>query len=367
MIELSDEDCPEYIRHYVRNNPSIEVYKHIRRGCNGEVYFGKRKKLGDEVVLKFYWTSSQNYDETEESAILQSIQHDNILEIKECHFVSPSCAVFITPKISGGDLQNIIDSRPISTKEALEIVSGILMGLTELHSKHNLVHRDLKPGNILIDEITRKPIIADLGAVKKILDANTAVTASKSTHLYLPPESIKQNQYYFESDIYQVGVILFQLLNGFFPINEPNEWLSKKEFAESNMIRNERDKYEKQKKILEGKIIKGNLIDSKTLPCHLDQSFKRIINTATNLNYLKRYKNPSLFLKDIHKIHRECPDYLYQNGILNISHDNGKCFRIYKNSEQGFTLEKSVSNNSWRKENSHNGTMESMLLVARKK
>lgn len=366
MIELSDEDCPEYIRHYVRNNPSIEVYQHIRRGFNGEVYFGKRKKLGDDVVLKFY-CASKDYDESEESVILQKIKHDNILEVKECHHVPPYYAVFITPKISGGDLQGIIDSRSLSSKESLEIIAGILLGLTELHSEHNLVHRDLKPGNILIDEFTNRPIIADLGAVKKILDANIPVTASKSTHLYLPPESIKQNQYYFESDIYQVGVILFQLLNGFFPINEPDEWLSKKEVAELNMIRNERDKHEKQKKLFEGKIIKGNLIDSKTLPCYLDQSFKRIINTATNLYYLKRYKNPSLFLKDIHKVLRECPNYIYQNDILNISHDTGKCFRIYRKNKKELVLEKSVSNNSWRKENSHNGTMESILLVARKK
>lgn len=366
MIELSDEDCPESIKNYVRNNPSIEVYEHIRRGLNGEVYFGKRKKLGDDVVLKFY-CASKDYDEREESVILQKIKHDNILEVKECHYVPPYYAVFITPKISGGDLQGIIDSRPLSSKESLNIVAGILLGLTELHSEHNLVHRDLKPGNILIDEFTNRPIIADLGAVKKILDTNTPVTASKSTHLYLPPESIKQNQYYFESDIYQVGVILFQLLNGFFPINNPDEWLSKNEISELNKIRDKRIQYEKQKKILEGKIIKGNLIDLKTLPYYLDQSFKRIVNNATNLNYLKRYKNPSLFLKDIHKVLRECPDYLYHDGILNISHDNGKCFKIYKNNKQEFILEKSISNSNWRKEKSHNGTIESMLLLARKK
>lgn len=367
MIELSDEDCPEYIRHYVRNNPSIEVYQHIRRGCNGEVYFGKRKKLGDEVVLKFYWASSQNYDETEESAILQSIQHDNILEIKECHSVSPSCAVFITPKISGGDLQNIIDSRPISTKEALEIVSGILKGLTELHSKHNLVHRDLKPGNILIDEITRKPIIADLGAVKKILDANTAVTASQSTYLYLPPESIKNNDYYFQSDIYQVGVILFQLLNGFFPINEPEKWLSQKELNELQLIRNATTQNARHFEIIGEKIIKGKLIQSNNMPNYIDKSLKRIINVATNSNYLKRYTNPAFFLKDIHNALRELPDYLLQDNFLKISHDNGKCYRIYQNKKQEYILEKCVSNNSWRKENSHDGKIETILSIARKK
>ena len=146
-MDLKDEDCVETIRQFVRNNPDIEVYDYIRRGCNGDVYFGKRKKIGDDVVLKFYW-SHPNYDATEECVILHKIKSDNILEIKECRFLPPNFAYFLTPKITGGDLQGIIDSRPVSSKEALEIVAGILMGLTELHSNHYLVHRDLKPGNI---------------------------------------------------------------------------------------------------------------------------------------------------------------------------------------------------------------------------
>ena len=62
--------------------------------------------------------------------------------------------IFVTKNIRG-DLQSFIDSNHISSKEALEIVAGILMGLTELHSKHKLIHRDLKPGNILFDLETK--------------------------------------------------------------------------------------------------------------------------------------------------------------------------------------------------------------------
>lgn len=365
MIDLKDNDCSETIRTFVRSNPDIEIYEYIRRGHNGEVYFGRRKKMGDDVVLKFYW-AHPNYDSTEEAVILKKIDQENILKIYDLRFLHPSYAYFLTPKISGGDLQCIIDSKPISSKEALKIVAGILMGLTELHSKHNLVHRDLKPGNILIDAESSKPIIADLGAVKKIDLADGFVTASKSTYLYLPPESIQKNEYYFESDIYQVGIILFQMLNGFFPINDPVKWFSKRELNELNAIKNPAANGAKFDEIIAKKITRGTLVNSGTLPYYLDNSFKRIINTATHLKHTGRYKNPSFFLKDIHKALRETPDYLQESGLLNISHDNGKRFKIYQNNKSEWVLEKCISNNNWRKENSHNGKIESILLIARK-
>jgi serine/threonine protein kinase len=365
-MDLKDEDCVETIRQFVRNNPDIEVYDYIRRGCNGDVYFGKRKKIGDDVVLKFYW-SHPNYDATEECVILHKIKSDNVLEIKECRFLPPNFAYFLTPKITGGDLQGIIDSRKVSSKEALGIVAGILMGLTELHSNHCLVHRDLKPGNILIDAETNRPIIADLGSVKKIDSANGFVTASKSTYLFLPPESVKRNEYYFESDIYQVGIILFQLLNGFFPINEPMKWISKKEESQLSTIRNSIQRGTKFEEIISKKITKGSLIDSSTLDEHLDGIYKRIIDKATHLNHKQRYKNPAFFLKEIHKALRETPDYLVENDVLNVSHENGKRYKIFQNKKGGYLIEQLVSNNKWHKKNGHNGKLESVLQIARKK
>jgi serine/threonine protein kinase len=147
-VELNDEDSVKAIQDFVRNTPDINVYEYVRRGFNGDVYFGKRIKMNDDVVLKFYWSHAK-YDATEEAVILRHIKHDNILNIYDLRFLPPNYAYFLTPLISGGDLQGIIESRRLSSKETLQIISGVLLGLTELHSKHKLVHRDLKPGNIL--------------------------------------------------------------------------------------------------------------------------------------------------------------------------------------------------------------------------
>ena len=362
-VELHDEDSVKAIQDFVRENPDIEVFDYIRRGCNGEVYFGKRIKMDDEVVLKFYW-SHPNYDASEEAVILRNIEHDNILKIWDLKFLPPYYACFLTPRISGGDLQGIIDARSLSTKDVLEIISGILLGLTELHSKHNLVHRDLKPGNILFDLDKKQPIIADLGSVKKIDNADGCVTASKSTFLYLPPESILANDYYYQSDIYQVGVIMFQLLGGYFPLETPIDFLSAREKKQLKGV-NSTEWCSKFNDLIGKKVVKGKLINTNTLPYYLDSGFKRVLNRALNFHYEKRYQNPSLFLKDVHNLLRTCPTYIVDSDRLMIKHDNGKEFQLFQEKKNGVVLEKRLGNNRWRKVNSHKGTVESALKLAR--
>jgi len=363
-VDLHDEDSVKAIQDFVRENPDIEVFDYIRRGCNGEVYFGKRIKMDDNVVLKFYW-SHPNYDASEEAVILRNIEHDNILKIWDLKFLPPYYAYFLTPRISGGDLQGIIEKQKLSTKEALEIVSGILLGLTELHSKHSLVHRDLKPGNILFDLDKKRPIIADLGAVKKIDKADGYVTASKSTYLYLPPESILANEYYYQSDIYQVGVIMFQLLGGYFPLETPIDFLSKREQRQLNGIKNSTDWSNKFDQLIGKKVVKGKIADTNTIPKYLDAGFKRVLNKALNFHYEKRYKNPSLFMKEVHNLLRTCPDYIEDIDRLLIKHESGKEFQLYQDKKDRIVLEKRIANKGWRKVNSHKGTIESAMKIAR--
>ncbi len=365
MTELKDDSCVEVIRKFVRTNPDIDVYDYIKRGCNGEVYFGRRKKMGDDVVLKFYWAFS-NYDATEEAVILQKISHKNIIKIYDLRFLPPNYAFFLMPKITGGDLLGIIDTKNYSTKEALNIITNILLGLTELHSAHKLVHRDLKPGNILINLSDNRPIIADLGAVKKIDVADGHVTASKATYLYLPPEAIERNEYYFQSDIYQVGLIMFQLLGGFFPINEPEKWLSHKEKNQINEVKDPFIRKDKLEEFVGNKILKGKIADTNTLPYYLDSAYKRVIKKALNLDYRKRYENTSLFLKEVHNLLRSFPDYKEKTNELSVKHDSGKQYKIYENQKCEIVLEKKPLNKDWRKDNSHNGTIESALSIARK-
>lgn len=360
---INDIEAPDCVKSFVRANPDIEVDQYIERGFNGEVYFGKRTKLNDEVVLKFY-IADKGYDSCEEAVILQKIDHDNILKIYDLRFVPPYSALFISPKISGGDLQHQIDNCNLSSKQALEIIEGILLGLTELHSSHSLVHRDLKPGNILLDKENNTPIIADLGSVKKIDQTVGATTTSKATRLYLPPEAIVDEEYYFESDLYQVGVILFQLLGGHFPLETPFDFLTKRERKKIDKLLGSPERNPAFEDMIDTKIVKGRLMDLNTLPAYLNPQIVNLVRKAINPDRTKRFSNPSVFMKVVHGVLRKFPEYQMVNNELIITKGN-LTFKIYENTKDNTILEKKKGNGTYRKDNSHDGTFESALDIAR--
>lgn len=113
--------------------------------------------------------------------------------------------------ISGSSLLSSL-TESIGQFDAIRIVRGILHGVSHLHSQR-ILHRDLKPANILLDGTT--PKIADFGSAA-VLPAGTAnVPASRHSALYVPPEGWLAEPYYSVlSDIYQVGMVLYELVNG---------------------------------------------------------------------------------------------------------------------------------------------------------
>src|SRR5258708_15294855 len=106
-----------------------------------------------------------------------------------------------------------------------------------------------------------------------------------------------------------MGLILFQLLGGRFPINNPMEWLSKNEKKELDLIKNENKKFERFEELIRQKIYNGKLALTSSLPPHLDQGFKRVLNKALHLDPSKRFRNSSEFMKEVHKLLGVCPCY----------------------------------------------------------
>ena len=322
--------------------------------------------MGDEVVLKFY-IAHEDYDSSEEVVILRSIDYDNILNIYDLRFVPPHSACFLSPKIPGGDLQAYMDNNVVSSKTALEIVAGILKGITELHTKHKLVHRDLKPGNILLDLPSHKPIIADLGSVKKMSETNNYTTTSKATRLYLPSESIEYKQYFFQSDLYQIGLIMFQLLGGHFPIETPLDFLTQREKNKLNGLVDKSTKWtDTFDDLIDTKIIKRKIADTGSIPDFLDAPFKRVLNKALHKDYQKRFQNPSEFLIEIHDLLRNSPSYTNHSDHLHIANYNGVEHKIYQDSRNNMIVEKRKNGGQWRRQNKHDGSFESALELAKK-
>ena len=119
--------------------------------------------------------------------------------------------------ISGGSLRKIIGDlgkqKPLPIQQAVLLTEGILVGLITIHNEH-VFHRDIKPENILMDGNT--PKIADLG-ISRLLDSNELASTTTGTIYYMSPEILLTEGATFTSDIWSLGVMLYEMATGKLP------------------------------------------------------------------------------------------------------------------------------------------------------
>lgn len=112
-----------------------------------------------------------------------------------------------------------IDSQKrLEVAEAVEIAEGILSGVAVIHQEH-IFHRDIKPENILMDE--RTPKVADLG-IARMLESNELASSTTGTLYYMSPEILGEAGADFRSDLWSVGVTLYEMVTGRLPFGNKN-------------------------------------------------------------------------------------------------------------------------------------------------
>ena len=166
--------------------------------------------------------------------MLTQCKSPSIIQILNARSIEGGFAYFMTDEVNGGDLDNFIQSSNQSLIEAIKITREILVGISDMHKdKFRLLHRDLKPANILLDT-SLHPYIADFGSVKKLPDGQKYINGSRHAALYRPPESY-DDEYYKSSDLFQVSLVLYQLLGGYLPY-DGKAYLNKKETKTYNKL-----------------------------------------------------------------------------------------------------------------------------------
>lgn len=344
---------------FLSEQEDILIDKYSSKGGFGELYFGKRKILGDRVALKFY--NVKDGSGHTEAKLLQKITHENILPILDARMIDDEISFYLTPEMSGGDLQNIIDNYIVKTGTGIEIVTNILKALTELHKDGNaLVHRDLKTGNILVDlKSGVKTYLADFGTIRKLPDNQDFVTASTYSFLYRPYEALMENKYYKESDIYQIGIILFQVLGGKFPMKTPQEWLNSRELKKYHSFLTDGEKFDFLRFTLNNLIIKGKLLKLETLPIYINTRLKMIIKKATSIDYKKRYQSTSEFLKALFDYQKTAKSWWIESDIICATCPKSKVnYRIFKE-KKTYLMQYSKDGITWRKK--AEGTLKDIL------
>ena len=197
-----------------------KILEELGRGGMGVVYRAEDAKLDRIVALKFLAPSAVGGEEDRarflhEAKAAAALSHPNICTIYEVdesdgqHFIAMQY-------VEGQDLGELIGQSPLKIDEAVDIAFQAAAGLQEAHEK-NIVHRDIKPANMMISGKGRVKIM-DFGLAKAL--GRTMLTRADSTlgtYAYMSPEQSRGENVDSRTDIWSLGVVLYEMITGRLP------------------------------------------------------------------------------------------------------------------------------------------------------
>ncbi len=198
----------------------------IGAGGMGEVYLAEDTKLNRKVALKFIpvhmaGNADMRARFTREAQAAAKLDHPNIVPVYEVGEYQGR-PYFAMAHIEGKSLREVIKEGKLGTDDAVDITKQILEGLHKAHDA-GVVHRDIKPGNIIIDKDGRARLV-DFGlAMVSGEDKLTKTGSTLGTVGYMSPEQIHGKKCDHRSDLFSVGVILYEMLTGRRPFEGDNE------------------------------------------------------------------------------------------------------------------------------------------------
>ncbi|GAB2264965.1 hypothetical protein Dimus_000036 [Dionaea muscipula] len=187
----------------------------VGEGSFGKVYKGRRKYTGKTVAMKFIMKHGKSEKDIQnlrqEIEILRKLKHKNIIEMLDS-FESPQEFCVVTEFAQGELFEILEDDKCLPEEQVRAIAKQLVRALHYLHS-NRIIHRDMKPQNILIGagSIIK---LCDFGFARA-MSTNTVVLRSiKGTPLYMAPELVREQPYNHTADLWSLGVILYELFVG---------------------------------------------------------------------------------------------------------------------------------------------------------
>ncbi len=188
------------------------VLEMIGEGSFGRVYKGRRRYTGQIVALKFISKRGKSKKATRnlrsEIEILRKLNHENIILMLDA-FETRKEFVVVTEFAQGELFQILEDDTKLPEVEVRKIARQLVKALHYLHS-HRIIHRDMKPQNILISSDGRVKL-CDFGFARAMSAQTAMVTSIKGTPLYMAPELVQEQPYNHTADLWSLGVILYEL------------------------------------------------------------------------------------------------------------------------------------------------------------
>jgi tRNA A-37 threonylcarbamoyl transferase component Bud32 len=205
----------------MKNIGKYEIITILGKGAMGIVYKARDPLINREVAIKtirFDLVSEDSENEEimqrfmREAQAAGKLSHPNIITIYDVGR-EENVTYIVMQLIEGQSLQKLISSgEKFSTPEVIDLMCQICNALDYAH-KNGIVHRDMKPGNILLDK-ERKPYICDFGVARVETSTLTQSGTAVGTPSYMSPEQVMGKKVDKRSDIFSLGCILYEILTG---------------------------------------------------------------------------------------------------------------------------------------------------------
>lgn len=293
---------------FIREN-GFEAAEELCEGASGRAFKAYDPQLHRHAFIKYYETAESDVELIleEPRKIVSIFTHNgmaanhiaivygaNLKIFEGAHYVE-----MITEFCQGNSLYSKIAGDRMMSYDAIDFAKQMIDGLHVLHQR-KIVHRDLKPSNLVISGQNLK--IIDLGAAAEIRTGQTFLTSrSKHSIFYRPPEAFDPTNIYGTfSDIYQVGLILYEMING--PIDEsPLSYIDQKilKREELRLGKQYSQMLDYEKSDVQDSSIKflaqtGKLLEKARKPTRLyEKTISPIVRALSHPNYLKRFSKCS--------------------------------------------------------------------------
>src|SRR5437762_2378501 len=197
-----------------------ELLEEVGRGGQGVVFRARQRSLNRTVALKVIslgqWASKAHLKRFRlEAEAAAHLEHPGIVPIYEIG-ERDGCCYFSTKFVEGGQLDEVVRRTPMSIRQAAELIAKVARTVHYAH-EHGILHRDIKPGNILLDA-KGEPHLTDFG-LARLVETESSITQTLDvlgTPSYMAPEQAIGNNAAVSSvtDVYGLGAVLYQLLTG---------------------------------------------------------------------------------------------------------------------------------------------------------
>ena len=267
------------------------VDKKLGEGAQGVVHLCNDKRLGRKVAIKslhqnLITNDTQKQRFAGEAKLLSQLNHQSIVRLYD--YIDDNGFHLIMEFVEGNPLDEYIRkiSGPIQELRAIEIFTQVLNGIAHIHQK-NIIHRDIKPSNIIIDRNDDVKLL-DFGIAKDYnLDSYRTIAGEGvgGTPMYMSPEHVSNSEITIKSDIYSLGVTLWQMLTGVAPY-------------EGMAIG-----------VIYSKILNDNLKDIQEVYAHVSPRMNDVLKKATHKNPEDRFDSCESFIRAL----KDLKHYLLNN------------------------------------------------------